>query len=93
MTYLLTRHLRQQIADLTDESRCAFAGLAVYLHGQGYRVKLVPVLEGQWFFSEERLLFTTYPNIKTLSSARAVMNFACRYGVDARRVRFMEGCA
>ena len=87
---MTTRNLRAVITDLTDESRCAFAGLAVYPQQQGYRLKLMPVLEGEWFFSEERLLYTCHPAVKTLTSSRAVLNFACRYGIDARRVRFME---
>ena len=89
---LTTCTLRNTISELTDESRRAFAGLAVYLNDSGYQMKLVPVIEGRWFFADECLLYTRYPTVKTLPSARAILNFACRYGIDARRVRFMEGC-
>ncbi len=79
---------------LTDESLCAFAGLAVYPHTEDDQLKRVHVLEGEWFFNEERLLLTgsdSHHPIKILKSDKAVLNSACRYGIDARRVRFMEG--
>ena len=91
MSVLTTRTLRDEISELISSGW--EAGMVACHHEQTYFIKLVPVIDGCWLHSEALLVFTRPGQPRTLRTAKSVLSFACRYGIDARRVRFMEGRA
>ena len=88
-TVLTTRRLKAEVAELNASGFAA--GLIACHDNQSYYLKLVPVADGSWLHAEALLVHTRPGQPKTLKSAQAVINFASRYGIEARRIRIQEG--